>query len=167
MGKPHHSSFWVYNSRSLLYSALIVPLLVFLYVFYQARMAVSTTSLGKLFSIVVFVPVTHGPQVRAALASAGAGTIGNYDSCSFSSRGVGRFRPLDGAKPFIGTVGAAAPEEVEEERIETEVFETRLLPVLKAVRAAHPYEQPAIHIHELVDWERLLRDSSSREDGGK
>jgi hypothetical protein len=147
------------RSRLLLCISLILPLLAWLYIS-PAQMS-AATSLGKLFSIVIFVPVTHSSQVRAALASAGAGTIGNYDSCSFSSRGVGRFRPLDGAKPFIGTVGAAAPEEVEEERIETEVFETRLAPVLKAVRAAHPYEQPAIHVHELVDWERLLGEPSS------
>ena len=98
----------------------------------------------KLFTLVVFVPVTHAGNVRAALASSGAGSLGNYASCSFSSKGVGRFRPLPGSNAFIGEVGKV--EEVEEERIETEVLEEKLQAILTAVKAAHPYEQPAIHV---------------------
>jgi hypothetical protein len=102
----------------------------------------------KYYSLTVFVPVTHGAAVRAALAAAGAGSIGNYDSCSFTSNpGVGRFRPLAGARPHIGTIGLV--EEVLEERIETEVSAPRLSAVLSAVRAAHPYEAPALHLVEL------------------
>jgi len=47
----------------------------------------------------------------------------------------------------VGTVGLL--EEVLEEKIETEVRESRLLAVLSAVRCAHPYETPAIHLIEL------------------
>ena len=111
-------------------------------------------SLRKMYAIAVYVPATHAAQVRAALASAGAGAIGAYDSCSFSSRGVGRFRPLAGANPFIGSIGTV--EEVEEEKVETEVLAERLVDVIKAVRAAHPYETPAIQVAELVDWETLV-----------
>ena len=56
----------------------------------------------KSVKIVVFVPVSAADAVRGAMAAAGAGKIGNYDSCSFSSRGIGRFRPLEGANPHIG-----------------------------------------------------------------
>lgn len=108
----------------------------------------------KMFSLTIFVPVTHADKVRAALADSGAGAIDSYDSCSFSSRGIGRFRPLTGANPFIGKVGVI--EEVEEERIETEVLAENLVVVLEAVKAAHPYETPAFHLTELVDWELLL-----------
>ena len=101
--------------------------------------------MSRTFLFVVFVPSTHSPAVRAALAASGAGHIGNYDSCRWTSApGTGRFRPLAGAQPAIGAVGAL--EEVAEERIETEVLGSRLKAVLAAVRAAHPYEQPAIHV---------------------
>jgi hypothetical protein len=97
------------------------------------------------YSLTVFVPVTHGAAVRAALAASGAGSIGTYDSCSWTSTpGVGRFRPLAGARPHIGTIGLV--EDVLEERIETEVAAPRLPAVLAAVRGAHPYETPAIHV---------------------
>ena len=111
---------------------------------------------SALYSVRVFVPVTHGDAVRAALAAAGAGKFGNYDSCSFSWRGVGRFRPLKGAHPFLGTIGTI--ESVEEECIDTECFGHTLAPVLRAVKAAHPYEAPAIHVSEIlaIDWAALL-----------
>jgi hypothetical protein len=100
------------------------------------------------FKIVVFTPLSHADQVREALAKAGAGHIGNYDACSFSSRGVGRFRPLKGAKPFIGEVGEI--ETVEEERIEVICPANILEKVLKEVKKAHPYEEPAIDVYPLV-----------------
>lgn len=99
--------------------------------------------------IVVFAPVSHADAVRAALAQAGAGHIANYDCCSFSSRGVGRFRGLEGTNPFIGESGTL--EEVEEERIETICPAEKMDEVLKAVRAAHPYEEPAIDVYPLLN----------------
>ncbi len=75
--------------------------------------------------------------------------MGNYDACSFSIRGIGRFRPLPGANPAIGEIGKI--EEVEEERIETIVEENILELLIKAVREAHPYEEPSIDILELKD----------------
>ena len=55
--------------------------------------------------LVVFVPLTHSDAVRQAMGVAGAGKIGNYSYCSFSMRGVGRYRPDAGANPAIGSVG--------------------------------------------------------------
>lgn len=101
--------------------------------------------------IVVFVPITHAEKVRRVLARAGAGKIGNYDSCSFSVRGTGRFRPLKGAKPFLGMEGKL--EEVEEERIEVICVRENLAQVLKAVKKAHPYEEPALDVYPLVNHE--------------
>ena len=128
--------------------------------YYLSIAAVSQLSPALMFSITVFVPVTHGDAIRAALASSGAGAMGAYDSCTFTSRGTGRFRPLAGANPFIGRAGGAV-EEVDEERIETEVQASALAGVLAAVRAAHPYETPAIHVHQLLDWEALLRPAAT------
>ena len=71
------------------------------------------------------------------------GRSGNYDSCSFSVRGVGRFRPLAGANPHIGHVGVL---EVNEERIETEAEIGDVDVLLESVRQAHPYDVPAIDV---------------------
>lgn len=102
----------------------------------------------EFFKIVVFAPVTHADKVRHALAEAGAGKVGNYDSCSFSSRGVGRFRPLKGSNPFVGEVEKL--EEVEEERIEVLCSAALKEKVLQAVRGVHPYEEPVIDIYPLL-----------------
>lgn len=103
----------------------------------------------KFVKIVVFVPSTHAGKVREALAETGAGHIGNYDFCSFSMKGVGRFRPLKGSKPFIGKTGKV--EKVEEERIETICPAEKLEETLAAVRRVHPYEEPAIDIYPLLN----------------
>ena len=65
--------------------------------------------------IVVFVPKTHTDIVRQVVGDAGAGQIGNYSHCSFGVEGVGRYKPIKGAKPFIGEIGKF--EEVIEERV--------------------------------------------------
>src|SRR5438477_363801 len=75
--------------------------------------------MAKRFKVIVYVPVADADKIRQVLGEAGGGKIGNYDFCSFSVRGVGRFRPLRGATPAIGVVDKH--EEVEEERIEVEV----------------------------------------------
>jgi hypothetical protein len=99
--------------------------------------------------VAVFTPLSHADKVRRALAEAGAGKIGKYDSCSFSARGMGRFRPLKGAKPFIGKEGEA--EEVEEERVEVICPAEILDKVLSAVKSVHPYEEPAIDVYPLLN----------------
>jgi dinuclear metal center YbgI/SA1388 family protein len=104
------------------------------------------TTLDKL---VVFVPHDHADEVRSALAEAGAGTIGDYDQASFTSVGEGRFRPLDGARPAVGRVGVG--EVVAESRIEVVLPRSLRRPVLAALRSAHPYEEPAYDVLELVE----------------
>lgn len=103
----------------------------------------------EFVKIVVFVPDTHAEAVREALNLAGAGKLGNYDFCSFSVKGVGRFRALEGADPFVGKIGEV--EEVREERIEVLCEANKLDEVLKAVREAHPYEEPAIDVYPLLN----------------
>jgi hypothetical protein len=103
---------------------------------------------SALVKIVVYVPMSHAEKVREALSKSGAGHIGNYDFCSFSAKGFGRFRPLKGAKPHIGKVGKI--EKVLEERIETICPKKSLKKVLAAVKKAHPYEEPAIDVYPLL-----------------
>lgn len=103
---------------------------------------------NEYVKIVVFAPVEAADAVREALAKAGAGKMGEYDYCSFSVKGVGRFRPSAQANPHIGEVGKI--EEVEEERIETICEKSILDEVLEAVQKVHPYEEPAIDVMALL-----------------
>lgn len=95
----------------------------------------------KIFKLSVFVPHAHVDRVREALFAAGAGHIGNYDSCSYSLRGEGTFRALDGANPFVGSKGEVHSEP--ETRVEVIVPAWRRLQVERALIEAHPYEEPA------------------------
>lgn len=97
--------------------------------------------------LVIFVPTTHADQVRAALGEVGAGKIGAYDFCSFSSRGMGRFRGNENSNPASGT--AEQYEAVEEERIEVLVPRNILRDAVKAVRAVHPYEHMVFDVYPL------------------
>jgi hypothetical protein len=60
----------------------------------------------KSYKIVVFAPETHADILREVMGKAGAGKIGNYEHCTFSIKGTGRFRPTVGANPAIGEVGS-------------------------------------------------------------
>ena len=102
---------------------------------------------SKNVKLVVFVPLSHADVVRQALGEAGAGKIGNYDFCSFSSRGKGRFRGNEKTNPTIGKAGNH--EVVEEERIETIVPQEILKNVIEKVKSVHPYEEVAFDIYPL------------------
>ncbi|MDD5026234.1 MAG: hypothetical protein PHH13_02535 [Candidatus Peribacteraceae bacterium] len=90
----------------------------------------------SFYHLIVYVPIAHADVIRTTLAESGAGNIGNYDGCSFSVRGTGRFRPLKGAHPAIGSIGKI--EEVEEERIEALVTEDKLKETLRGTGHSHP-----------------------------
>lgn len=113
----------------------------------QGISILAETSSEALYKFVVFTPTTHSEIIREALASAGAGAIGDYEACSFTSIGEGRFTPMDGANPHIGSVHKA--EVVEEEKIEVIVPERIKNRVLKALLNAHPYEEPAYDVCRL------------------
>lgn len=101
----------------------------------------------NLLKLAVYVPVEQADAVRSALFSAGCGTIGDYDQCSYNVAGEGTFRAGEGCNPFCGKVGEMHREK--EIRIET------ILPayikgrVIRAMLAAHPYEEPAYDIYPL------------------
>lgn len=103
--------------------------------------------------IVVFVPKSHAEIVRKEMGNAGAGLIGNYSHNSFSIDGIGRFKPLEGAKPFIGEVGKF--EEVGEERVECVCDRDKAKTVLAAMRKVHPYEEVAFDIYPLISENEL------------
>ena len=97
--------------------------------------------------LIVTVPLTHTDIVRDAIGKAGAGKLGNYSFCSFSSKGTGRFKPEEGASPHIGQI--AQLEEVEEERIEVTCDREILQEVITVIKSVHPYEEIAIDVYSL------------------
>ncbi len=99
--------------------------------------------------LVVFVPAESLDAVRAALFDAGAGRIGAYERCSWYSAGTGTFVPGEGSSPAVGRRGRE--ERVPEVRLETVYPVERETDVVRALREAHPYEEPAFDLYALVE----------------
>lgn len=97
---------------------------------------------------VAFVPTDHAAALRDSLFAAGAGQIGDYSCCSWSVSGTGQFLPHEGATPTIGAVGTV--EQVAEDRIEVIAPARLRARVLAALRAGHPYEEPAFDVFALA-----------------
>lgn len=106
-----------------------------------------------MYKIVTFVPIKDADKMRKAMGDAGAGDWGKYYHASFSSRGIGRFIPSEGAHPAIGQIGKQ--QEVEEERIEVICQKEKLKDVVTAIKKTHPYEEVPIEIYQLIDEEDL------------
>jgi len=102
-----------------------------------------------LLKLATFVPESHAETVRNALFDAGAGCIGNYDSCSFNVHGEGTFRAGEHAHPFVGN-----PHELHTEpeiRIETILPTYKKSSVLRTLLSVHPYEEPAYDFYPLAN----------------
>jgi len=102
----------------------------------------------KVYKIVVFVPEAAADKIRKAMGKAGAGKIGNYSYCSYSTKGIGRFMPLEGSEPSKGKIGEI--EKVAEERIETVCDKEKLDGVINAIKITHPYEEAPIDLYEVM-----------------
>jgi hypothetical protein len=99
--------------------------------------------------LVVFVPEEALDAVRDAVFDAGAGRIGDYERCSWYTAGTGTFFGGEGADPSIGETGRE--ERVPELRLETVFPAERQREVVAALKRAHPYEEPAYDVYELVE----------------
>ena len=107
-----------------------------------------------LLKLITFVPLQQVELVKNALFEAGAGVIGNYDSCSYNTVGYGTFRAGEEAHPFVGKVGEIHSEA--EVRTEVVLPAYRLNKVLKALIQAHPYEEPAYDVVSLKNsWKQV------------
>ena len=96
---------------------------------------------NMLYKLVTYVPIDKADELKTAIFAAGAGTIGDYDCCSFTSNGIGTFRAGESTNPYCGKQGILHQEP--ESRVEV------ILPayikgrVVRALLEAHPYEEPA------------------------
>ncbi|MDN7226862.1 Nif3-like dinuclear metal center hexameric protein [Planococcus sp. N064] len=109
---------------------------------------------AELVKIAVFVPESHEEQVREALGKAGAGAIGDYEFCSYTLSGTGRFRPTEAADPYIGEAGKM--EVTAESKIEVVIRKYEKDRAIRAMIAAHPYEEVAYDVFTLENKEEAM-----------
>ena len=102
-----------------------------------------------MYKISVFIPESHLDAVKTAMFEAGAGRIGDYDSCAWQCPGTGQFRPLQGSNPYLGQQGAI--ETVQEYKVEMVCADDLVRPAIAAMKQAHPYEEPAYDVWKLED----------------
>lgn len=101
-----------------------------------------------MLKLIYYVPESHLDSTKLAIFEAGAGGIGNYEHCAWQVLGTGQFKPVKGANPFIGEVDSL--ERIPEWRIETIVPEVKAKQVAKALKASHPYEEPAFEFIQIM-----------------
>jgi hypothetical protein len=101
-----------------------------------------------MLKIIVFIPKKFSEKVKEEMFKAGAGKFKNYDCCSFESEGVGQFRPLKNARPFIGSIDRI--KKVKEVKVEMICEEECLKKVILAMKKSHPYEEVAFDVISLV-----------------
>lgn len=102
-----------------------------------------------MYKLCYFVPESHVELTKVAAFEAGAGKIGNYDSCAWQCAGQGQFRPMDGSSPFLGQQGVV--EVVSEYRVEMVCEDSLIREVVRALKSAHPYEEPAYEVYYLEE----------------
>lgn len=103
-----------------------------------------------MMKLCFYVPATHLETVKFAVFAAGAGRIGDYEHCAWQVAGQGQFRPLVGSNPFIGAQDQL--ETLEEYRVEMVCDDHCIVAVVTALRAAHPYEEPAFDVTRLENF---------------
>ena len=102
-----------------------------------------------MLKLIYYVPESHLETTKTAIFAAGAGGIGNYEHCAWQVLGTGQFKPMQGAHPFIGELDLL--EQIPEWRVETIVPEDKAKKVAKALKASHPYEEPAFEFIQMVE----------------
>jgi len=107
-----------------------------------------------LRQLVVYCPAKNAKELKTALFDTGAGAIGNYDQCSFTSVGMGTFSANENCKPFVGEIGEQHNEN--EDRIEVIYPKYKEKAILNAMKMAHPYEQIAHQTYVLENKHQLV-----------
>ena len=102
-----------------------------------------------MFKLIYYVPESHLELTKLAIFESGAGVIGHYEHCAWQVLGTGQFKPVKGANPFIGELDIL--EQIPEWRVEIIVPEDKAKQVGKALKASHPYEEPAFEFIQMVE----------------
>jgi hypothetical protein len=103
-----------------------------------------------MYKLIFFVPKPDAERVKKAIFTTGAGSIGNYQNCSFETSGIGQFIPLQGSKATIGEVDKL--ERVEELKVEILCSYENVSKSVKCLKESHPYEEPAYEVIKLEDF---------------
>lgn len=102
-----------------------------------------------MLKLIYYVPESHLESTKQAIFTVGAGGIGNYEQCAWQVLGMGQFKPVKGAAPYIGELNQL--EQVPEWRVETIVPEEQAAQVARALKASHPYEEPAFEFIQIIE----------------
>jgi len=97
-----------------------------------------------MLKLIYYVPESHLESTKQAIFVVGAGGIGNYEDCAWQVKGMGQFKPVNGGQ-------LNELEQLEEWRVETIVSEEKARAVAKALKASHPYEEPAFEFLQILD----------------
>ena len=109
----------------------------------------------EAYKILVFIPEEFSDKLMERINEVIEPFHPGYDMCFSSVKVNSTWRPLEGSKPFIGTIGVI--EHAEELRIEFIVREKELRDVIRTIREVHPYEEPAIDVIPCLDWKRIVQ----------
>ena len=102
-----------------------------------------------MYKMIYYVPESHLESTKQAIFAAGAGGIGNYENCAWQILGQGQFKPVNEADPFLGTLNRL--EQIPEWRVETIVPAQKAAAIAKALKASHPYEEPAFEFIQMIE----------------
>ena len=102
-----------------------------------------------MYKLAFYVPKEQKEEVKEALFAIGAGAYENYDKCSWEVEGMGQFRPLQGANPFLGSVGEV--ERVVEYKVEMICKDELILQAVQTLKETHPYEEVAYEVIKLEE----------------
>lgn len=100
-----------------------------------------------MYRLIFYVPKDYSEKVKEAVFLAGAGSYKNYIRCSFETLGTGQFQPIEGSSPYIGERNKL--ERVPEIKVEMIVKDEIIKEVVRVLKKAHPYEEPAYSVIKL------------------
>jgi hypothetical protein len=103
-----------------------------------------------MYKLNYFVPAEAKEKTKNALFAIGVGRFNNYEKCSFETKGMGQFKPIHGANPYIGTKGKV--EYVQEYKVEMICSDELIKKAVKTLKEAHPYEEVAYEVIRLEDF---------------
>lgn len=103
-----------------------------------------------MYKLIYFVPTEHKELTKKALFEIGVGKFNNYECCSFETLGVGQFKPIGNANPYIGEVNSI--EKVEEYRVEMICANEIIQKAVKRLKDVHPYEEVAYDVIKLEEF---------------